>query len=338
MISSTVFLALLLALPTIVTAVQYNLVKEYAGANFFNDWNFYGNFDNLTNGDAINTGNSQQLAFVNAAGNAIMKVDNTTNVAFNQKRNTVRISTKDQFALCSVWPAFWSQAPNWPSGGEIDTFEGVNMVHNSQTSLHTEPGCTAVNAVQTSTLVNSTDCSFKTNSNEGCVVEDPDPNSYGAAFAAAGGGMFVTELAESGISVWFFSRSNVPSSLQGNASSVDTSTLGKPVANYPTGHCDIDKFFRAQNLIFDITLCGAGDPQVFAQTCSGICYNDYVIGSPSNYDNAYFEVRSVRVFGTSSAIDIPPGANGTSQENMSTGVVNGLIGAALATLVFLMAL
>jgi hypothetical protein len=44
--------------------------------------------------------------------------------------------------------------------------------------------------------------------------------------------------------------------LQGNASNVDTSTLGKPVANYPTGHCDIDKFFRAQNLIFDITLCG----------------------------------------------------------------------------------
>jgi len=74
------------------------------------------------------------------------------------------------------------------------------MVHNSQTSLHTEPGCTAVNAVQTSTLVNSTDCSFKTNSNEGCVVEDPDPNSYGAAFAAAGGGMFVLELVESGIS------------------------------------------------------------------------------------------------------------------------------------------
>ena len=78
------------------------------------------------------------------------------------------------------------------------------MVHNSQSSLHTEPGCTAVNAVQTSTFVNSTDCSFKTNSNEGCVVEDPDPNSYGAAFAAAGGGVFVTEFAETGISCVFF--------------------------------------------------------------------------------------------------------------------------------------
>ncbi|KAF8464992.1 glycoside hydrolase family 16 protein [Russula ochroleuca] len=354
MISSRFFFALVLALPTIVTAANYSIVKEYAGSNFFDDWVFYGNFDNLTNGDAIfvtaSQATSQQLAFVNSAGNAVMKVDNKTNVAFNDKRNTVRISTKDRFAVgsvwiadmlhvpfgCSVWPAFWSQAPNWPAGGEIDTFEGVNMVHNSQFSLHTEPGCTAVNAVQTSTLVNSTDCSFKTNSNEGCVVEDPDPNSYGAAFAAAGGGMFVTEFAETGISIWFFSRGNVPSSLQGNASSVDTSTLGKPVSNYPSGNCNIDQFFRAQNLIFDITLCGAGDRNVFAQTCSGICYNDYVIGSPSNYDNAYFEVRSVRVFGTSSAVDIPPGANGTSRENKAGFVV--LFGVALATLVFLMAL
>jgi hypothetical protein len=61
-----------------------------------------------------------------------------------------------------------------------------------------------------------------------------------------------------------------------------------------------------------------------------------VIGSPSNYDNAYFEVRSVRVFGTSSAVDLPPGANGTSREKRTTSVV--LFGALLATLVFLMAL
>lgn len=27
---------------------------------------------------------------------------------------------------CSVWPAWWSVAENWPSGGEIDTFEGVS--------------------------------------------------------------------------------------------------------------------------------------------------------------------------------------------------------------------
>ncbi|KAI0298071.1 glycoside hydrolase family 16 protein [Multifurca ochricompacta] len=354
MISLRSILALSLGLPIIaVRATQYSLVKQYAGAHFFDGWDFYGNYDNLTNGDAIfvtaSQAASQRLAFVNSAGNAIMKVDNKTNVVFNDKRNTVRISSKDRFAVgsvwiadmlhvpygCSVWPAFWSQALDWPTGGEIDTFEAVNMESNSQISLHTVPGCTVVNAVQTSTLVNTTDCSFLANQNSGCAVGNPDPNSYGAAFAATGGGVFVTEFAETGISL---RRGNVPNSLQGNASSVDTSSLGKPVANYPTGGCNVDRFFQPQKLIFDITLCGdfAGNPQTFAQTCSGFCYQDYVIGSPSNYDNAYFEVRSVRIFGTSPSVDITPGSSGASQDTTSV-LWLGLTGLS-ATLLFLLAL
>jgi hypothetical protein len=40
-----------------------------------------------------------------------MKVDNKTNVAFNQKRNTVRISTQDRFAVGSVWIADMLHVP-----------------------------------------------------------------------------------------------------------------------------------------------------------------------------------------------------------------------------------
>jgi hypothetical protein len=40
-----------------------------------------------------------------------MKVDNKTNVAFNQKRNTVRISTTDRFAVGSVWIADMLHVP-----------------------------------------------------------------------------------------------------------------------------------------------------------------------------------------------------------------------------------
>lgn len=32
----------------------------------------------------------------------------------------------------------YSQAIQWPQGGEIDTFEGVNLQTNNQMSLHTE--------------------------------------------------------------------------------------------------------------------------------------------------------------------------------------------------------
>ena len=56
--------------------------------------------------------------------------------------------------------------------------------------------------------------------------------------------------------IWFFNRSSIPSSLQGNVSSFDTKTLGEPVSNYPSTGCDIDTFFKPQQLVFDITLCG----------------------------------------------------------------------------------
>ena len=74
------------------------------------------------------------------------------------------------------------------------------MVTNAEVSLHTEPGCHIVNSTQTSTIINSTDCSYTENSNSGCGIAVPDPKSYGAGFAAAGGGVFVTEFAASAIS------------------------------------------------------------------------------------------------------------------------------------------
>ena len=54
----------------------------------------------------------QQLAFVNSAGNAIIKVDNTTNnLQINQDRNSVNIATKDYFAMGSVWVADMLHVP-----------------------------------------------------------------------------------------------------------------------------------------------------------------------------------------------------------------------------------
>lgn len=53
--------------------------------------------------------------------------------------------------------------------------------------------------IESSTLVNTTDCSTLVNNNEGCTVTNPGA-SYGPAFAAAGGGVFVTEFASKGIS------------------------------------------------------------------------------------------------------------------------------------------
>lgn len=338
----TVLLATLV--PTLASAAAtYNLVKDYSGEGFFDDWDFYGSFDNLTNGDAVfvtaSVASSSKLAYVDSTTNrAIIKVDNTSTVPFNEKRNTVRIASTERYDVgsvwiadfhhvpygCSVWPAWWSQAPDWPTGGEIDTFEGVNQVTMNQMGLHTTQGCTQANPVQSSTLINSTDCNFETNSNEGCIVTNPTTASYGEAFASAGGGVFVTEFAADGISIWFWSRDEIPSAISSKPDSIDTSALGTPVANWPQGGCDIDTFFEAQNLIFDITLCGdfAGATNVFSETCTGTCYTDYVMGDGSNYANAYFDIDYVRVFSS--------GSNTGGAAEKTTNVYGTMASAALA--------
>lgn len=329
MVRSSSLLACTAFLLPALAGAQYSMVKEYQGASFFDDWNFYNNYDNLTSGNvnylSAKTAGQDQLAYINDAGNAIMKVDNTSTLNVGANRNSIRISTKDHFTVgsmwitdmvhvpygCSVWPAFWSSAQDWPSGGEIDTFEGVNLVTMNQMALHTAPGCThPANATQTSKLVNSTDCSIDANNNEGCVVTTPTTSSYGQGFAADGGGMFVTEFAEDGISVWFFNRSSIPSALSGNASTVNPSDLGTPTANWPSSSCSPAQFFDPQALVFDITLCGefAGNSVIFQETCSGVCYDDWVLGPPSNYDNAYFEVQYVRVYGATGELTVISGA------------------------------
>ncbi|KIJ62671.1 glycoside hydrolase family 16 protein [Hydnomerulius pinastri MD-312] len=335
-VSASLVGPLIVALASVpsASATQYSLAKEYYGSTFFDDWTFYNYYDNLTNGDAIfvsaQTAFADQLAYVDSTtSHAFIKVDNTTTVPYNDKRNTVRITSNDSFAVgslwvtdlyhvpygCSVWPAWWSQAVQWPQGGEIDTFEGVNLQTNNQMSLHTEPGCTQVSPNETSTLVTSTDCSYDANENQGCIVTDPSTASFGSGFSTAGGGAFVTEFATSGISVWFFPRSQIPSSLSSNSSTIDTTTFGVPVGNWPSTGCNVQEYFQPQQLIFDITLCGdfAGNAAIFNQTCSGVCYNDYVIGSPSNYDNAYFEVGYVRVFSTEgSSTVVSPSTSGSA--------------------------
>ena len=57
-----------------------------------------------------------QLAYVDPnTKHAIMKVDNTTTVPFNDKRDTVRINTVAKFGVGSVWVADMMQVLSTPS-------------------------------------------------------------------------------------------------------------------------------------------------------------------------------------------------------------------------------
>lgn len=170
----------------------------------------------------------------------------------------------------------------WPKGGEVDIFEAVNKMTNNQYviylaftvclgsfptsryALHTKSACTIAqsNSGQTGTVVGSAvDCQIYVNADgtygnpSGCEISDPSANSY-SNFADSNGGVWIAEFATTGVSIWFISRSAVPSSLA-SAQSIDTSTLGNPTASFPNGaSCDITQALEPQQMVIDITACG----------------------------------------------------------------------------------
>ena len=101
-------------LPLLPTAACYDMVREYSGQSFFDRWDFYGSWDNLTLGACVlltltyrsscapdglsgdvwwldrTSALEQGLAYTDAQGRAVLKVDNNSNVPWNQKRNSVR--------------------------------------------------------------------------------------------------------------------------------------------------------------------------------------------------------------------------------------------------------
>ncbi|KAL1744576.1 glycoside hydrolase family 16 protein [Schizophyllum fasciatum] len=315
------------ALAILTTVRAYDLVRDYSGSSFFDRWDFYGYWDNLTLGDVWwlnrNDAFSQGLTYINSAGNAVLKVDNEHDVAWNYKRNSVRITSQDTYAVgslwivdvvhvpygCSVWGAIWTKGPTWPDNGEIDIFETINRMPINQYALHTTQGCmkdTPDNQVGTTVVE---DCSQAA----GCTVRENYENSAYTGFTEAGGGVWATQFDVSGIYIWFWSRPNVPPSItqSTSTSNIDISAWGPPSASFPSTTCNITEYFTPQNLVIDITLCGnwAGIPETYAETCAGgttgLCYNDNVIGSGANYNDAYFEIKNIRAYTTGGVAPTP---------------------------------
>ncbi|KAH9840138.1 concanavalin A-like lectin/glucanase domain-containing protein [Rhodofomes roseus] len=337
-----------------VAATSYSLVKEYAGASFFDGWVFYDFYDNTTSGDInyVSQANAtaEKLAYVDNNGAAIIKVDNTTFVPWNQKRDSVRVTTADYFDLgsvlimdathipygCGIWPSFWTKGESWPAGGEIDIVEAINSMTDNQYALHSNEGCSASSSASFSGSIGVTDC----NSTAGCQFSETKANSYGPGFSAAGGGVYATLFDTSGVAIWFWSRNDVPSSISATATTVDISDWGTPSANYSSTACNFNEFFAPQQIVLDITMCGtwAGVPSIYGSQCpitgasqanATSCYmqNVYNNGNQTALATAYFEINYIRAFNANGTILSSSGAttsvNPTSAAASGTASVSG---------------
>ncbi|KAI0005363.1 concanavalin A-like lectin/glucanase domain-containing protein [Russula compacta] len=311
--------------PSSTAQSNFHVVQSYSGSTFFSGWDFFTGSD-PTNGNVQfvdqQTAQSSNLTSISSAGNAIMRIDTTPQVSGN--RNSVRVQTQFSFngglvimdsvhmpTGCGTWPAFWMNGPTWPQTGEIDIVEGVNNYTNNQATLHTGTGCQmpSSNAAAlniTGSVVGGTNCAALQTGNEGCGIRASQTNSFGAPFNNAGGGVYAMLWDNSGISIWFFSRGNIPSDI--TASAPVPEGWGTPMAFWPASTCNPYQFFQNQGVIFDTTLCGdwagsvwtatgvPGQDQSCAQRTGVATCQQFVQQNGAALSEAYWEVKSVKIY------------------------------------------
>lgn len=183
-------------------------------------------------------------------------------------RNSVRVTSKTQYNSglfifdvkhtphgCGTWPALWlSDADNWPSNGEIDVMEAVNLADTgNQMTLHTKSSCEMDHKREMTGSALYKNCYWEANDESGCGVKGND-STFGADYNSAGGGVTAVEWRSEGIRVWQFARGSVPDDIENN--SPDPSTWGTALADFPDTGCDIDTHFKNQSIIINIDLCG----------------------------------------------------------------------------------
>ena len=164
----------------------------------FDAWTYQNGIDTNTTGNVLfqtrQQATQEQLTYVNSAGHAIIKVDNTTSGVGDPTfgRPSVKLLSNDTVPMgsltildavhmpfgvriclvitptnylpfighyrmqCSVWPSFWMEGPNWPNDGEIDIIENVNLATTNQYSLHTTQGCMHPSAADSATIETGT--------------------------------------------------------------------------------------------------------------------------------------------------------------------------------------
>ncbi|EPS92947.1 hypothetical protein FOMPIDRAFT_1033872 [Fomitopsis schrenkii] len=238
----------------------------------------------------LSSSTNQQVGRGCTTGTAIIEVNNTMFMSWNDKRHSDCITTSDFFDSgsvfifdashmlygCSIWPSFWTKGENWPAGGEIDIMEVINGMTENQMALQLDQWRVAH-----------------------AHNRETNRNSYGPGFAASGGGVFTTLFDDTQIAIWFWPRSSVPASVSSVTSSMDISEWGTPLVNYTSSACNIG---TPQQLVLDVTLYGdrdwAGVVSIYTETGCAILGGRRGERNVINNGNttAYFEINYIKVF------------------------------------------
>ncbi|VDC00844.1 unnamed protein product [Peniophora sp. CBMAI 1063] len=302
-----------LTLAASARAATYCVTDTFQGTDFFNDFD-YEAIPDPSHGlvDYVGLADAQSLGLATVSGdNFFLRADHTAVLTNGEGRKSVRIQSKKQWddhvsvydvlhmpQGCGTWLAIRENGEDLPIGGQVDIIEGINDVAPDATTLHTSANCTMPPSRAMTGNITGLDCDTAVDGNAGCGALITEPNSYGPAFNANGGGWYAMERTDTFVKVWFWQRTDtsVPADVKHGAGSIDTGKWGTPDAYFPNTSCDIGAKFGPANIIINLTFCGdwAG-AEYNASGCPSTC-TDYVSNNPSAFAKAFFEIGSVHVY------------------------------------------
>lgn len=328
----------------------YVLEDDYTVSTFFDMFTFYTEAD-PTNGfvEFVDQSTAQDAGYIGTIGDAIYIGTDNTSVT-STGRESIRLSSNKTYntgnlvildlahmpgGICGIWPAFWMVGPSWPSGGEIDIIEGVNLQDTNAMTLHTESGVTITDTGNFTGTISTYDCyvdATDQSSNAGCSIDSSDTASFGSGFNDNGGGVYVTEITDDSINIWYFSRYNIPDDVASGAP-VPSTSWGTPAAQFMNGWL-ANEFFYDLNIVFDLTFCGdwAGDAwssgtcSSYADTC-----NDYVGDNPSAFTDAYWAINSLKVYQYSATESSGSGSSSSSSSAYTSSSTQAISAAPSST-------
>lgn len=312
--ANQVLLPIIIYTTEIVSAIRYiySLQDDYNAANFFTEFKFFSDSD-PTHGfvtyENATTANDNGLAKI-LDGNIYLGVDHIT-INPQSGRASTRVESLKTYdgglfiadilhmpgGICGVWPALWTVGANWPTQGEIDIIEGVNLATTNSITLHTTSECTvsSLNTITTSSLKNN-NCNSQ-NAYEGCSTTMSDTKGYGTSFNDNQGGVYVMEWTLSVIQIWFFPRDLIPDDI--NHSQPDPTLWGPPTAQFTDSSCDFESHFKNHYIVFNTALCGDWPNNVWkSSACAAktVTCQDYVASNPKEFEQSYWLIKSLKVY------------------------------------------
>lgn len=339
---------------------SYQLSEEYTTDNFFDKFDFF--TSTYTSGDSWDSthgyvqyrgqADAESLGLISTSSSGIY-IGPDTNSTYDpdgKGRDSVRMTSKAMYneglmiakfshmpvQACGAWPAFWSFGSPWLTMGEIDYFEGWNMMEYNRMAMHTNETLAGECTLSTTGIegtVMTSDCNNEADGT-GCGVKDDS-----GVWSSTTGATFAMEWTDSAIKVWSWLPSAVPSDITAGSPDPSSSAWGNPTLLVEQTNCDLSKSFANQQLVFNIDFCGdtAGSPTFWNETCSaqtGATCASYVANNPSAFAETFFMIEGIQYYelgvaATSAAASVSVTASASlALPTSSTTAAAGLLSAA----------